>query len=57
MYRFIRNIMRFARNETGQAMTEYELVMLLVSIVAIASLVAIGDYLSVTYTTIGTSVP
>jgi len=57
VYRFIRNIMRFARNETGQAMTEYELVMLLVSIVAIASLVAIGDYLSVTYTTIGTSVP
>ena len=57
MYRFIRNIMRFARDETGQAMTEYELVMLLVSIVAIASLVAIGDYLSVTYTTIGTSVP
>jgi Flp pilus assembly pilin Flp len=43
--------------ERGQTMMEYELVMLLVSIVAIVSLVAIGDYLNATYTTVGTTMP
>jgi len=43
--------------ESGQTMTEYELVLLLVSIVAIASLVAIGNYLSATYTTVGNTMP
>ncbi len=57
MFRFLQEVVRLTRRESGQTMTEYELVMLLVSVVAIVSLVAIGDYMNATYTTVGTSVP
>ncbi len=57
MFRFLQEVVRLTRSESGQTMTEYELVMLLVSIVAIVSLVAVGDYLSATYTTVGSSMP
>lgn len=57
VFKFLQEVLRFIRNESGQTMTEYELVMLLVSIVAIVSLVAIGNHLSATYTTVGTTMP
>ena len=57
MRRISSAIAQFMHVESGQTMTEYELVLLLVSIVAIASLVAIGNYVSATYTTVGNTMP
>ncbi|MDP2857163.1 MAG: Flp family type IVb pilin [Bacillota bacterium] len=57
MRRISSAITQFLHDESGQTMTEYELLMMLVSIVAIVSLVAIGEYVSSTYTTVGGTLP
>ena len=53
---YLRVINAFARDEEGQGLAEYALILALISIVAISALIFLGSQVSTTLSTVGASI-